>query len=60
VEFSVDRTNVSYEAGDHAAIFPTNDSELVERIGELLGVALDTVFRLVSIDGLWEIEFMRF
>ena len=39
-----------YEAGDHVAVFPSNDPEIVNRIGELLNVDLDTVFYLVNIE----------
>jgi NADPH-ferrihemoprotein reductase len=40
-----------YEAGDHVAVYPSNDEALVNRIGELLGVNLDEVISLVNVDG---------
>lgn len=40
-----------YDAGDHVAIYPTNNPELVEKIGKLLDVDLDTVFSLNNLDG---------
>jgi sulfite reductase alpha subunit-like flavoprotein len=40
-----------YDAGDHVAIYPTNDPELVEKIGQILNVDLDIVFSLVNKDG---------
>lgn len=40
-----------YDAGDHVAIYPTNDPELVERLGKILNVDLDVVFSLVNKDG---------
>lgn len=40
----------SYEAGDHLAIYPQNDTSLVNRIGELLNVNLDTVITLRNVD----------
>ena len=40
-----------YTAGDHIAIYPENDVELVDRIVELLEVNLDQVFSLVNKDG---------
>ena len=40
-----------YTAGDHIAIYPENDVELVDRIAELLEVNLDQVFSLVNKDG---------
>ena len=41
-----------YDAGDHVAIYPTNDPELVEKIGQLLNINLDVVFSLVNKDGM--------
>ena len=40
-----------YDAGDHVAIYPTNDPELVEKIGQILNIDLDAVFSLVNKDG---------
>ena len=41
-----------YEAGDHVAVFPTNDPVLVDRIAELLGGKdMDTVMSLNNVDG---------
>uniref|UniRef100_A0AAY4D6I1 NADPH--hemoprotein reductase n=1 Tax=Denticeps clupeoides TaxID=299321 RepID=A0AAY4D6I1_9TELE len=39
-----------YESGDHVAVYPTNDSALVNRLGEILGVDLDTVISLNNLD----------
>lgn len=39
-----------YEAGDHVAVYPQNNSELVEKIGQLLNANLDTVFTLKNLD----------
>lgn len=51
IELDISGSKLSYIAGDHMAIFPTNDSRMVERIGELLGADLDTVFSLTNVDG---------
>jgi len=51
VEFTVDSAKIRYEAGDHVAIFPTNDSDLVDKLGQLLDVDLGVVFKLINIDG---------
>jgi sulfite reductase alpha subunit-like flavoprotein len=40
-----------YEAGDHVAVYPSNDEVLVKRMGELLNVDLDEVISLVNVDG---------
>lgn len=51
LEFKVDNTRVRYEAGDHVGIFPKNNSVLVERIALLLNADLETVFKLINLDG---------
>lgn len=37
--------------GDHAAIYPENSKELVNRVGELLNVNLDAIITLTNTDG---------
>ena len=51
IEMDITGSKLSYVAGDHVAIFPSNDPQLVNRIGELLEVDLDTVFTLTNVDG---------
>lgn len=41
-----------YESGDHVAVFPTNDSVLVNKLGQILGVDLDVVISLNNLDGM--------
>ncbi len=41
-----------YESGDHVAVYPINDSVIVNRIGDLLDVDLDTVISLNNLDGM--------
>lgn len=50
VEFNVDSSRIRYEAGDHVAVFATNESALVEKLSELLSVDLETVFKLINMD----------
>lgn len=50
VELDITNSRLRYDAGDHVAIYPTNDSELVERFGRLLNIDLDVVFSLVNKD----------
>jgi NADPH-ferrihemoprotein reductase len=50
IELDIKDSRLRYEAGDHVAIFPSNSSEIVDKIGELLCIDLDTVFSLVNID----------
>lgn len=40
-----------YESGDHVAVYPANDSALVNQIGEILGADLDVVMSLNNLDG---------
>ncbi len=51
IEMDITGSKLSYIAGDHVAIFPVNNAERVERIGELLAADLDTVISLTNVDG---------
>jgi NADPH-ferrihemoprotein reductase len=50
VELDISGTNIRYMAGDHVAVFPTNDAAMVEELGTQLGVNLDEVFSLEAVD----------
>jgi sulfite reductase alpha subunit-like flavoprotein len=39
-------------SGDHLAVYPINSEELVNKLGELLNVDLDTVITLTNTDGM--------
>jgi sulfite reductase alpha subunit-like flavoprotein len=39
-------------SGDHLAVYPINNEELVNKLGELLNVDLDTVITLTNTDGM--------
>lgn len=45
------KNELRYEAGDHVAVYPQNDTEQVELIGKILSVDLDEVFALQNVDG---------
>ena len=51
IELDITGSKLRYDAGDHVAIYPANSSELVEKIGNLLGVDLGVVFTLTNVDG---------
>lgn len=51
VEMDITGSKLSYVAGDHVAIFPVNNPQLVNKIGELLETDLDTIITLKNIDG---------
>ena len=46
----MEESRIRYEAGDHVAIYPTNDLQLVNKIGQLLDIDLDTVFTMKALD----------
>ncbi|XP_050492302.1 NADPH--cytochrome P450 reductase isoform X1 [Bombus huntii] len=50
IEFYIEGSKMRYEAGDHLAVYPVNNAELVNKIGEKCGVHLDTVFTLTNTD----------
>ncbi|KAL0132349.1 hypothetical protein PUN28_000258 [Cardiocondyla obscurior] len=50
IEFDIESSKMRYETGDHLAVYPVNDAELVNKIGEKCGVDLDTVFTLTNTD----------
>ncbi|GLH11292.1 NADPH--cytochrome P450 reductase [Gryllus bimaculatus] len=50
IEFDIEGSKMRYDSGDHLAVYPTNNEQLVNRIGELLGVDLDVIFTLTNTD----------
>lgn len=50
IEFSIEGSRIRYEAGDHVAVFPTNDQELVDKLISLVGCDADAAFRLINTD----------
>ncbi|XP_066551759.1 NADPH--cytochrome P450 reductase isoform X1 [Amia ocellicauda] len=50
LELDITGSKIRYESGDHVAVYPVNDSAIVNKIGELLGVDLDTVISLNNLD----------
>lgn len=50
LEIGLEESRIRYEAGDHVAIYPTNDEQLVNKIGQLLSIDLDTVFTMKALD----------
>ncbi|XP_060572086.1 NADPH--cytochrome P450 reductase-like [Ruditapes philippinarum] len=50
IEFDISGSKIRYEAGDHVAVYPINDTEIVEAIGKRLNIDLDTVFTLTNVD----------
>jgi len=50
IEVNIDGSKMRYESGDHIGVYPKNSDELVNKIGSLLGVNLDTVITLKNLD----------
>ncbi|UYV65642.1 POR, partial [Cordylochernes scorpioides] len=50
IEFDISGSKIRYETGDHVAVYPTNNTELVEKLGRLLETDLDTVITLKNLD----------
>ena len=45
-----------YDAGDHVAVFPVNDSEVVEKLGQRLNIDLGKAFTLTNVDGMFSFK----
>lgn len=50
VELDITGSKIRYESGDHVAVYPANDTALVNRLGEILGADLDTIISLNNLD----------
>lgn len=50
IEFDIEGSKMRYEAGDHIALYPVNDKDLVEKLGKLCNANLGTVFSLINTD----------
>lgn len=50
IEFDIEGSKMRYDTGDHLAVYPVNSSELVNKLGELLNVDLDTIITLTNTD----------
>ena len=53
IEFDISGSKLRYDAGDHVAVFPVNDAEIVEKLGARLKVDLGTVITLTNLDGVY-------
>ncbi|NWX14895.1 NCPR reductase, partial [Aegotheles bennettii] len=50
LELDISNSKIRYESGDHVAVYPANDSSLVNQIGEILGTDLDMIMSLNNLD----------
>lgn len=49
-EVDISKAKIKYDPGDHIAVYPENNHELVEKLGQRLDVDLDQVMSLDSTD----------
>lgn len=50
IEFDIEDSKMRYDSGDHLAVYPINNTELVEKIGKLCEKNLDSIFSLINTD----------
>merc|ERR1719295_1150758 len=50
IEVDIEGSRIRYDAGDHVAVYPVNNTELVNLIGEKLEIDLDQVFTMTNVD----------
>uniref|UniRef100_A0A8B9X1D8 NADPH--hemoprotein reductase n=2 Tax=Bos mutus grunniens TaxID=30521 RepID=A0A8B9X1D8_BOSMU len=50
LELDISDSKIRYESGDHVAVYPANDSALVNQLGEILGADLDIIMSLNNLD----------
>ncbi|CAJ0940531.1 unnamed protein product [Ranitomeya imitator] len=50
LELDITGSKIRYESGDHVAVYPANESSIVNKLGEILGVDLDIVISLNNLD----------
>ncbi|XP_029847784.4 NADPH--cytochrome P450 reductase isoform X3 [Ixodes scapularis] len=50
IEISIAGSKIRYDSGDHVAVYPMNDIAIVENLGRMLKVDLDTVITLKNLD----------
>ncbi|XP_056593351.1 NADPH--cytochrome P450 reductase isoform X1 [Triplophysa dalaica] len=50
IELDILDSKIRYDAGDHVAVYPTNDTTMVSKLGKRLGVDLDIIMSLKNLD----------
>ncbi|XP_071945366.1 NADPH--cytochrome P450 reductase-like [Antedon mediterranea] len=50
IEFDITDSKIRYESGDHVAVYPINNANLVNGIAKILDQNLDVVFSLNNVD----------
>jgi len=50
LELDITGSRIRYDAGDHVAVYPINNTDLVNSIGSLLNIDMDQVFTMTNVD----------
>lgn len=50
IEVNIEGSKMRYESGDHIGVYPKNNDDLVNKIGSLLSVDLETIISLKNLD----------
>jgi len=50
LELDINGSRIRYDAGDHVAVYPINNTGLVDDIGNKLGIDMDQVFTMTNVD----------
>jgi len=50
IEVDIEGSRIRYDAGDHIAVYPTNNKVLVDRLASLLDIQMDQVFTMNNVD----------
>jgi len=50
IEVDIEGSRIRYDAGDHIAVYPTNNEELVNKLATILNINMDQVFTMTNVD----------
>jgi len=50
IEVDIEGSRIRYDAGDHIAVYPTNNLELVDKLASILDINMDQVFTMTNVD----------
>jgi len=50
IEVDIEGSRIRYDAGDHVAVYPTNNLELVDKLASILDINMDQVFTMTNVD----------
>merc|ERR1712013_331491 len=50
IEVDIEGSRIRYDAGDHIAVYPTNNLELVDKLASILDINMEQVFTMTNVD----------